>query len=151
MHKLTVYVRCENGCRCDSALRERIRRCATAALRAEGVPGRCELSVLLTDGEGIRAINREYREVDAVTDVLSFPMGETDPESGRLVLGDMVLNMDRIRSQAAELGHSTERETAYLTVHSVLHLLGYDHVDEGEQKRLMRSREKAIMEVLTDD
>ena len=134
-----------------------VRRTIRAALRAEGVRLPCEVSVLFTDDEGIQKLNREQRQVDAPTDVLSFPafqfapgafkpdMGEADPESGRLPLGDMALNLDRIRSQGEEYGHGPKRETAYLTAHSVLHLLGYDHLDEGEQKRKMRAREEIIM------
>jgi len=135
-------------------------RSIRAALRAEGVQVPCEVNVLFTDDEGIQALNRELRGVDRPTDVLSFPAfafvpeaftpedGETDPETGLLPLGDMALNLERIRAQGEEYGTGEERETAYLTVHSVLHLLGYDHVDEGEQKKQMRRREKAIMEAL---
>ena len=134
-----------------------VRRTIRAALRAEGITVPCEVSVLFTDDEGIRSLNREQRQVDSATDVLSFPAlvfrpgafdpaeGEADPETGRLPLGDMALNLDRIRSQGEEYGHGPKRETAYLTAHSVLHLLGYDHLDEGEQKRQMREREEIIM------
>ena len=134
-----------------------VRRTIRAALRAEGVRLPCEVSVLFTDDGGIQALNREQRQVDAPTDVLSFPAfqfapgafdpatGEADPETGRLPLGDMALNLDRIYSQGREYGHGPKRETAYLTAHSVLHLLGYDHLDEGEQKKRMREREEIIM------
>ena len=113
-----------------------------------------------TDDEGIRALNKEQRGVDAATDVLSFPAwdftpgafdaaaGEPDPDTGLLPLGDMALSIDHIRIQAAEYGNSLGREAAYLTVHSILHLLGYGHLDEGEQKKQMRAREKAIMAAL---
>ena len=134
-----------------------VRRTIRCALREEGVRVPCEVSVLFTDDEGIRELNREQRQVDSATDVLSFPAfsftagafepadGEPDPESGRIPLGDMALNLDRIRSQGEEYGHGPKRETAYLTAHSILHLLGYDHLDEGEQKRQMREREEIIM------
>ena len=134
-----------------------VRRTIRCALLAEGVRVPCEVSVLFTDDAGIQELNREQRQVDAPTDVLSFPafqfapgafdpdMGEADPETGRLPLGDMALNLDRIRSQGEEYGHGPKREAAYLTAHSVLHLLGYDHLDEGEQKRQMRAREENIM------
>ena len=134
-----------------------VRRTIRAALRVEGVRVPCEVSVLFTDDQGIRELNREQRQVDSPTDVLSFPAftfaagafdpaeGGPDPETGRLPLGDMALNLDRIRSQGEEYGHGPKRETAYLTAHSVLHLLGYDHLDEGEQKRQMRAREEIIM------
>lgn len=146
--KLKLRLRCENGQKCPLKLRRRIRRAAMAVLSAEQVDGLCELSVLLTDDEGIHVINREFRDVDKPTDVLSFPMGDTDPRTGRLLLGDMVLNVDRARAQGEEYGHGADHEISYLTVHSVLHLLGYDHVDEGEMKRAMRAREKVVMNIL---
>lgn len=148
MKKLKMRLRCENGQKCPLRLRLRIRRAALEVLKAERIEEPCELSVLLTDDEGIHRINREFREVDKPTDVLSFPMGDMDPRTGRLLLGDMVLNVDRASAQGEEFGHGAEHEIRYLTVHSVLHLLGYDHVDEGEMKRAMRAREKAIMAVL---
>jgi probable rRNA maturation factor len=135
-------------------------RCIRTALRLEGVRVPCEISVMFTDDEGIRTLNRELRGVDKPTDVLSFPafeftpeafdpaVGETDPESGLLPIGDMALNLDRIRLQGREYGTGEKHETAYLTVHSVLHLLGYDHVDEGEGKKQMRARERAIMRMM---
>ncbi len=151
MEKLKLSLRCENGQKCPPELRRRIKASALAVLAAEEVEGPCELSVLLTDDGGIHAINREFRDVDRPTDVLSFPMGDTDPATGRYLLGDMVLNVDRARTQGEELGHGADHEISYLTVHSVLHLLGYDHVDEGPMKREMRAREKAIMAVLEPD
>ena len=135
-------------------------RCIRTALRLEGVHVPCEINVMFTDDKGIRALNRDLRGVNKATDVLSFPAfeftpvafdpaaGETDPESGLLPIGDMALNMDRIRLQAREYGTGEKHETAYLTVHSVLHLLGYDHVDEGEDKKQMRARERAIMRMM---
>ena len=148
MARLTLRVRCENGQRCPWALRRRLKKAAAAVLAEEGVDGPCELSVLLTDDEGIHALNREFRGVDRPTDVLSFPMGDEDPKTGRLLLGDMVLNVDRAAAQGEALGHGADHELSYLTVHSVLHLLGYDHEDEGEMKRAMRAREKIIMKRL---
>ena len=123
-----------------------IKRAARAALEAEGVAEPCEIDVLLTDDAGIRALNREFRGIDAPTDVLSFPLNEPDPETGLTLLGDMALNLPRCAAQGEEYGHGPEREVQYLAVHSVLHLLGYDHGDEGGQKRRMREREKIIME-----
>ena len=137
-------------------------RVVAAALEQEGVAIPCSVDILLTTDEGIREINREQREVDAVTDVLSFPYleltpgtppdgtgaDELDPETGLCPLGDMVISVERARAQAAEFGHSDQREIAYLAVHSVLHLLGYDHLDEGPQKARMRAREEAILESL---
>lgn len=137
-------------------------RVIAAALAAEGVAIPCGVDVLLTGDEGIREINREQREVDQVTDVLSFPMlnltpgtppdgtgeDERDPETGLCYLGDMVIDLDQAKRQAEDFGHSVQRELAYLAVHSVLHLLGYDHLDEGPQKAQMRQREEAILESL---
>ena len=148
MAKLRMRLRCENGVRCPWSLRRRIKKAACAVLDAEGIDEPCELSVLLTDDKGIHALNREFREVDRPTDVLSFPMGDTDPRTGRLLLGDMALNTQRAAAQGVEFGHGADHEISYLTVHSVLHLLGYDHVDEGEMKQAMRAREKVIMAVL---
>lgn len=133
-----------------------IERAITAALDAEGVVVPCEINVLLTDDEGIHAVNMEMRGVDRPTDVLSFPMFElspgehptmedADPATGLVPLGDMCISLERTRAQAQEFGHSPERELSYLTVHSVLHLLGYDHLDEGPMKAQMRAREDAIM------
>ena len=151
MEKLKLSLRCERGQKCPPELRRRIKAAALAVLKAEQVDGPCELSVLLTDGEGIHAINKEFRDVDKPTDVLSFPMGETDPETGRVLLGDMVLNVPQARTQGEQFGHGPDHEIGYLTVHSVLHLLGYDHVDEGPMKKEMRAREKAIMAELEPD
>ena len=137
-------------------------RVITAALAAEHVPIPCGVDVLLTTDEGIREINLEQRQIDAATDVLSFPMleltpgtppdgtgeDELDPETGLCPLGDMVISVDRAKAQAEEFGHSVQREIAYLAVHSVLHLLGYDHLDEGPQKARMRAREEDILEEL---
>ncbi len=141
---------------------EVLQRVIPAALDAEGVELPCEINVLFTDDAGIHAINLEQRGVDRPTDVLSFPMfdftpGEPplasdeellDPGSRLLPLGDMVFSVDRIRAQAEEFGHSRERELAYLAVHSVLHLLGYDHMDDGAQKAQMREREEKILNAL---
>ena len=151
MEKLKLSLRCENGVKCPPELRKRIKTAALAVLKAEEVDGPCELSVLLTDDAGIHVVNREFRDVDRPTDVLSFPLGDTDPATGRYLLGDMVLNVARAQAQGAEYGHGAEHEISYLTVHSVLHLLGYDHVDEGPMKKEMRGREKAIMAVLEPD
>ena len=140
-----------------------IRKTIRTVLEEEGVDLRCEVDVLLTNDEGIHAINLDMRQVDRPTDVLSFPEFEfvpgeppteetaselCDPATGLLPLGDMVLSMERVKAQADEYGHSKRRELAYLVTHSVLHLLGYDHLDEGPEKAQMRGREEAIMEKL---
>ena len=128
-----------------------LRRCITQALRFQGVDVPCEINVLLTDDEGIHRINREVRGVDAPTDVLSFPMGEMDYDRGLYFLGDMVISLERCARQGEEYGGGFVHELQYLTVHSVLHLLGYDHLDEGEEKARMRAREKEIMKRLGYD
>ena len=133
-----------------------LRKVIRTALAAEGVDFPCEVDVSVTSDAGIQEINREMRQVDAPTDVLSFPVfdlapGElpgpedADPGTGLVPLGDMVISMDRVKAQALEYGHPKRRELAYLVVHSVLHLLGYDHLDEGPMKRQMRAREEAIL------
>ncbi len=134
-----------------------IKKAVNMALEAEGIHENCIIGVVLTDDEGIRRVNREFRGIDSATDVLSFPMNELRPgdfdvrdceidmDNGAVVLGDMMISIPRCEKQGEEFGHGYEREIMYLTVHSILHLLGYDHVDEGEMKRQMRAREKAIM------
>ena len=144
----------------SQAVTDRIESVIRTALEEQGVELPCEISVLLTDDEGIHQINLDMRGVDRPTDVLSFPMFELepgippegedylDPESELCPLGDMCISLERAEAQAAEFGHSVEREICYLTVHSVLHLLGYDHLDEGPMKAQMREREEAILEKL---
>ena len=134
-----------------------IKKCIHSTLEAEGVKVRCEINVLVTDDAGIRIINRESRDLDKPTDVLSFPMFQLepgnppsdwldyeDPATGLVPLGDMCISLERAVAQAQEFGHSTRREVGYLTIHSMLHLLGYDHLDEGPMKKQMRGREEAI-------
>lgn len=133
-----------------------LRKVIRTALAAEGVDFPCEVDVLVTGDAEIRELNREARQVDKSTDVLSFPAfdlrpGElpgpedADPGTGLVPLGDMMISMEHVAAQAKEYGHSIRRELAYLTVHSTLHLLGYDHLDEGPMKRQMRAREEAIL------
>ena len=138
-------------------IRNIIRRCIEACLVAENVLVSCEINVLVTNDDQVRQINKAMREIDKATDVLSFPMFQLepgdppaksaeylDPETGLCPLGDMVLSFERAVAQANEFGHSVKREIGYLTIHSMLHLLGYDHLDEGEQKKQMRKREEEI-------
>lgn len=139
---------------------DELERVILAALEEEHVELPCEIDVLLTNDQGIRQINRDMRGVDSPTDVLSFPMFSLepscppdgkdclDPDTGLCPLGDMAISMERARVQAEEYGHSLERELCYLAVHSVLHLLGYDHMDEGPMKAQMREREEAILGAL---
>lgn len=134
-----------------------IKTCIHAALAAEGITVPCEINVLVTGDQEIHAINKASRNIDRPTDVLSFPMFQLeagnppedwdaykDPETDTVPLGDMAISLERAVVQAKEYGHSTRREVGYLTIHSMLHLLGYDHVDEGPEKAKMRAREEAI-------
>ncbi|MBQ0078727.1 MAG: rRNA maturation RNase YbeY [Eubacterium sp.] len=124
---------------------------ATICVEKEGLdPENMEVSLTFVDGPEIQEINRDYRGVDAVTDVLSFPMIEdfNDIIDGdEILLGDVVINMDRVKEQAEEFGHSLEREAVYLFVHSICHLLGYDHMEEDEKVE-MRTREEEVMSIL---
>ena len=135
-----------------------IKKCINATLNAEGVKADCEINVLVTNDKGIHAINLASRQIDRPTDVLSFPMFQLEPgnppadweeyedfETGLVPLGDMCISLERAQAQAKEFGHSAKREVGYLTIHSMLHLLGYDHLDEGPQKKQMRAREEAIL------
>ena len=134
-----------------------ITRCIEATLKSEKITAPCEINVFVTNDKGIRTINQASRNIDKPTDVLSFPMfqleaGEPpedwqeylDFETGLCPLGDMAISLERAIAQAKEYGHSSRREIGYLTIHSMLHLLGYDHMDEGPEKAQMRAREEAI-------
>ena len=142
-----------------AAVEEQIRRCVLAALEGEKIDTSCVVEVCVTDDAGIHQTNLETRGVDRPTDVLSFPMFElkpgekprpdwAGPDTGKVLLGDMMISLERAEAQAEEYGHSLEREVCYLAVHSVLHLLGYDHLDEGPMKAQMRHREEAILGAL---
>lgn len=159
MMKNRIIVSYENKIEKNPFLTIHLRNCINAALEEEKVPVPVEINVLITDNQGIRVINNAYRQIDRETDVLSFPMFEFTPgelpedlsdyldeETGLLPLGDMAISLEKAKAQAKEFGHSVKRETGYLTIHSVLHLLGYDHMDEGEMKKQMRSREEVIAE-----
>ena len=134
-----------------------IKKCIQATLDAERIAVPCEINVLVTNDAGIHLINKTSRDIDRPTDVLSFPMFQLeagnpptdweeyqDPMTGLVPLGDMCISLERAKAQAAEFGHSPRREVGYLTIHSMLHLLGYDHLDEGEMKKQMRTREETI-------
>lgn len=138
-----------------------IKKCVLKTLEEESVVVPCEINVLVTDDAMIRSINRESRNIDKATDVLSFPMftfkpGELpmdwadymDPDTNLCALGDIAISLERAAEQAVEFGHSLRREVGYLTIHSMLHLLGYDHLDEAEQKAQMRQREEHIANII---
>lgn len=136
---------------------------AEAALKYIGCPYEAELNVLLTGDEEIRKMNREFRGIDKATDVLSFPTadflqpgdfshveeqaGRFDPDSGEFLLGDIVISKERVRAQAEEYGHSVRRELAFLVAHSVLHLCGYDHMEEEERLQMERLQEEILKEL----
>ena len=134
-----------------------IKKCIETTLSAEGINVPCEINVLVTNDKGIHAINLASRQIDRPTDVLSFPMFQLEPgnppqdweeyldiATDLCPLGDMCISLERATAQAKDFGHSVKREVGYLTIHSMLHLLGYDHLDEGEMKHQMRAREEAI-------
>ena len=132
-----------------SGLRMLIRRACIAVLREEKFQGDAEVSVTFVDNDQIRRLNAKFRDKDSATDVLSFPMGENgeydlNPSTGAKLLGDVVLSMEKAAEQALEYEHSFEREVCYLTVHSMLHLLGYDHMN-SEEKAVMRMKEETVM------
>ena len=151
MEKIKVIIENkQKAVRIPTGVRLLIRRCCHAALELEGFEGSAEISVSIVDDDQIRQINNEHRHIDSTTDVLSFPLGENgvydkNPENGAYMLGDVVLSIERAIEQAERFGHSLQREIGYLVVHSVLHLLGYDHVDGGLEAVRMREREEAIM------
>ena len=160
---MTFYVEFDEGVGADFPFeaKELVTRVARAALASEGCPYEVCVNVLVTDNEGIREFNRQYRDIDSETDVLSFPnldferAGEFvisterradcfDPDSGELVLGDIILSADKVREQARNYGHSLMREFAFLVAHSMLHLCGYDHMEETEAEMMERKQEAIL-------
>ncbi len=130
-----------------------IRKACNATLKNEGFEDSAEVDVTLVNDEMIQQINKEHRNIDSSTDVLSFPLGEngvydTDPENGAKMLGDIVISVEHAIAQADLYGHGLEREIAFLTVHSMLHLLGYDHVNGGLERTVMREKEENILDML---
>lgn len=146
---MNIYL--EEGQVIEEAYLKKMKEAAAVLFAEEGVDEeRAEISLTLVSLEEIRKLNRDYRDVDRETDVLSFPQFEDVedmPEFGELCLGDVVICLDKVEEQAKEFGHSFERELIYLFVHSMLHLLGYDHMEE-EEKAAMRQREEAVMNAI---
>ncbi|XOQ43942.1 MAG: rRNA maturation RNase YbeY [Clostridium sp.] len=133
-----------------TGLRMLVRRCCNAVLRMEKFEGPAEISVLFVDNDQIQKLNAQYRGKDAPTDVLSFPMGENgvydvNHATGAKILGDIVISLEKAVEQANRYGHSLEREVGYLTAHSMLHLLGYDHEAGGLARVRMREKEEEVM------
>lgn len=161
---MTFYVENETTVSFPFPVEETVRQVAETVLEAENCPYEVQLNVLLTDNEGIRAFNRDYRGIDRETDVLSFPNlnYETegvfqiaqkdeadffDPDTGELILGDIIISVDRVMEQSASYGHSLKREFAFLVAHSMYHLCGYDHTDEAEAER-MEQKQEAVLAAL---
>lgn len=136
-----------------TGIRILLRRCCNAVIKLENLNGEYEVSITFVDNEKIKELNAKYRDKDSVTDVLSFPMSENgeypvNPETNFKVLGDIVISVERAVSQAKEYDHSLRRELGYLTTHSMLHLLGYDHVAGGIEAAKMREREEEVMNLV---
>ncbi len=154
MEKIRVIIsNRQKQIRVPTGVRMLIRRCCHAVLQMEDFPDSAEISVSFVDNEQIREMNRQYRAKDSVTDVLSFPMGENghydvNHETGAKILGDIVISVPRAMEQAKAYSHSLEREIGYLTAHSMLHLLGYDHEEGGLARVRMREKEERVMREL---
>lgn len=151
MEKIRVIIdNTQKEVKIPTGLRMLIRRCCNAVLRLEKFPHPAEISVTFVNNEQIRELNRQYRDKDSSTDVLSFPMGENgeydeNHDTGARILGDIVLSMEKAVEQAERYGHSLEREVGYLCAHSMLHLLGYDHEQGGMDRVRMREKEEQVM------
>ena len=127
--------------------------CTAAALEEEGIDDTAEVSVTLVDNEGIRELNKEHRDIDRETDVLSFPLGDDDgyevnPDNDAIMLGDIVISLEKAAQQAQEYGHSYRREVAFLITHSLFHLLGYDHVNSEEEEKEMFGKQEKVLDKL---
>jgi len=161
---MTSYVENETETIFEFQVEETVKQVMEAVLDSEKCPYEAQINVLLTDNEEIRRYNREYREIDQETDVLSFPnlSYETpsefdeaakeeadcfDPETGELILGDIIISVDKVKEQAEKYGHSELREFAFLVAHSMLHLCGYDHMEEEEAVQ-MEAKQEAVLENL---
>ncbi len=158
---MIFYVDNETGASFSFDIEELSNEVAEAVLKSEKCPFDAQISLLITDDEGIREMNRDFRGIDLPTDVLSFPNIEyeapgdfsvaeaqsvdiTDPDTGNIVLGDIVINENRVREQAKEFGHSEKREFAFLVAHSMLHLCGYDHMEKDEAAVMEEKQEKVL-------
>lgn len=151
MSKVKVIISNEqNDFRIPTGVRMLVRRCCTAVLVQEKFDAPAEVSVTFVDDDEIHRLNKEYRNIDRSTDVLSFPLGEngvydTNLDTGAKMLGDIVISIPHALDQADRYGHSLQREIGFLTVHSMLHLLGYDHVNGGMESVRMREKEEAVL------
>ena len=153
MNKVKVIIsNRQNVVKIPTGIRLLVRRCCNAALRLEPFSDDAEISVTFVDNDEIRLLNKQHRNIDSATDVLSFPLGENGVydhnESGAALLGDIVISMPKAVEQAELYGHSLQREVGYLTAHSMFHLLGYDHVNGGVEAVHMREKEETVMTML---
>ncbi len=140
----------QSNIKVPTGVRMLIRRCCNAVLTQENFDGDAEVSVSIVDDEQIQKLNKEYRNIDRSTDVLSFPLGENgvydiNHDTGAKLLGDIVISIEHAYDQAEKYGHSLQREIAYLTVHSMLHLLGYNHEEGGLEAVHMREKEETVL------
>jgi len=143
----------QKGIKLPTGTRLLIRKACTATLTLEGFESPAEVDVTLVDDAAIKEMNSQFRNIDASTDVLSFPLGadgeyDTNPETGAAMLGDIVISVEHALAQADLYGHGIEREIAFLTVHSMLHLLGYDHEAGGLEQTIMREKEESVLDAL---
>lgn len=154
MDKLKVYIdNKQKEVKIPSGLRLLVRRCCNATLVEQNFEGSAEVNVTFVDDVQIRELNKQYRDKDSSTDVLSFPMGENakfdlDPDTGAYVLGDIVISLEHAAAQAEKYGHSLQHEVSFLTIHSMLHILGYDHVNGGIEAMHMHEHEDKVMTAL---
>lgn len=140
----------QNNIKLPSGIRLLVRRACNAVLVTEEFNESAEINVTFVDDEEIKMLNTEHRNIESATDVLSFPLGEngvydTNPENGAKMLGDIVISVEHAVKQAECYGHTLQREIAFLTVHSMLHLLGYDHVNGGLEQMKMREKEEIVL------
>ncbi len=143
----------QSGTKIPFGTKRLVHKACVATLIEEDFPNNAEVDVTIVDDMQIKEYNNQYREIDKSTDVLSFPLGDNgeydiNPQTGRAMLGDIVISIDHALAQADLFGHGLSREIGYLTVHSMLHLLGYDHVNNEQEKAIMRNREEIILKKL---
>ncbi len=148
-----IIVNRQKEVKIPTGIRMLIRRCCNAVLRLENFKGYAEVSITLVDNPYIQSLNKQYRDKDMPTDVLSFPMGkdgvyEIDPETHAQILGDIIISMEKVVEQSNIYGHNMRREIAFLVAHGLLHLLGYDHERGGIEKMQMREREEKVLNLL---
>ena len=148
-----IIVNRQKEVKIPTGIRMLVRRCCNAALKLEDFKGSAEVTVTFVDNSYIHSLNKQFRNKDVPTDVLSFPMTkdgtyEKDPETGAQILGDIVISLEKVLEHCELYGHTMRREVAYLVAHGMFHLLGYDHVNGGLEREIMREKEEAVMEVL---